>query len=274
MPRRGRAAPPISLFSFQDIITSVAGIIILMTLMLAMELLQRKLSGTPSDVSVLVAPLRQQLAAATQERERLKTRLEQQAADAQQLVAASPQRLEQEQAAAEELARRLEQELQALTPQEQEAKRRVEQARSADAAQIAERQRLAELREKIQEQKDETQRLRQQNRIIYNPAPGNSKAAWLVDLSADRLQAAALGKTAPPQVFAGVSATARIRSFLEWAKLRDAGREYFVLLVRPSAVTAFDEVYKELRAAGFDIGFDCIAADVSVIDPVRGAAYQ
>jgi len=274
MSRRGRTAPPISLFSFQDIITSVAGIIILITLLLAVELLQRKLSDTPASFNVPAAPLRQELAAAAQERERLRVQLQQQAAEAEELVAASPQRLAQDQAAAEDLVRRLEQELQALEAQAQRAKQAAQQAQTSSAARVADRQKLADLRREIQEKQDEIDRLRRENRVIYNPAPGDSKAAWLVDLSADTLRAAALGKTAPPQVFAGASATARSRNLLAWAKGRDARREYFVLLVRPSAVQAFDAIYQELKAAGFDIGFDCITDDVSVIDPVRGAAYQ
>lgn len=274
MSRRGGTSPPISLFSFQDIITSVAGIIILMTLLLAVELLQRKFSETPGNLNVPAAPLRQELATAAQQRDRLRAQLQQQTADAEQLVAASPQRLEQDQAAAEDLVRRLEQELQALAAQEQRAKQAARQAQTAGAARAADRQKLADLRRAIQDKTDEIERLRRENRVIYNPAPGDAKLPWLVDLSANKLQAAAIGKTGPPQVFAGTSAAARNRSLLTWAKSRDARREYFVLLVRPSAVQAFDALYRELTAAGFDIGFDCIADEVSVIDPVRGAAYQ
>ena len=45
MGHRRAGAPPISLFSFQDIITSVTGIMILVTLMMSIELVQRNQQG-------------------------------------------------------------------------------------------------------------------------------------------------------------------------------------------------------------------------------------
>jgi len=44
MSRRGRSGPTISLFSFQDIITSVTAIVTVITLLLALDLVQRKQS--------------------------------------------------------------------------------------------------------------------------------------------------------------------------------------------------------------------------------------
>src|SRR5215469_14253246 len=47
MPRR-RTSSPISLFSFQDIITSVVGVVILITLLLLLQLISQMLAALPA----------------------------------------------------------------------------------------------------------------------------------------------------------------------------------------------------------------------------------
>ena len=54
MSRRGRSGPAISLFSFQDIITSVTAIVTVIALLLALDLVQRKQSQS-SDSSAAMA---------------------------------------------------------------------------------------------------------------------------------------------------------------------------------------------------------------------------
>src|SRR5688572_28379815 len=48
MSRRGRGGTPMSFFAFQDIITSVTGIMILVTLILALEFIQKS-EGSPKN---------------------------------------------------------------------------------------------------------------------------------------------------------------------------------------------------------------------------------
>ena len=67
MSRRGRARSAFSLFSFQDIITCVSGIIILITLLLAVDLSQRKQSSPAVDTAKLAEQLRQAIAQAGEE---------------------------------------------------------------------------------------------------------------------------------------------------------------------------------------------------------------
>lgn len=75
MARRGSAAPPISLFSFQDIITSVAGIIIFLTLMMAVELVQHANDSPPVQTSKLNTELSETVSAQLEEIKRLEDRL-------------------------------------------------------------------------------------------------------------------------------------------------------------------------------------------------------
>src|SRR5687767_1677296 len=59
MSRRGRGGTPISLFSFQDIITSVTGIMILITLILALEVIQNTEKSPQNRTQELTAELQQ-----------------------------------------------------------------------------------------------------------------------------------------------------------------------------------------------------------------------
>ena len=57
MSRRGRSGPVISLFAFQDIITSVTAIVIVVTLFLALDLVQRKQGQASESPTVLAEEL-------------------------------------------------------------------------------------------------------------------------------------------------------------------------------------------------------------------------
>ena len=71
MVQRGQRTSPFSLFSFQDIITCVSGIFILITLMLVLQLVQRKQAKPQFDASEIAAQLRAAIAAAEAEVNRL-----------------------------------------------------------------------------------------------------------------------------------------------------------------------------------------------------------
>jgi hypothetical protein len=84
------------------------------------------------------------------------------------------------------------------------------------------------------------------------------------------LRAAPLGQATPPTVFKG-NASARLAAFRAWARTRDRRGEYFVLLVKPSGIDAFDELHEALGKLGFDLGFDIVDAAQTVIDDQTGA---
>ena len=73
MPRRTELK--ISLFSFQDIITSVTGVMILLTLLLALELVESAQQSPAIQTTELVNDLQEQIAVASAELEDLKKRI-------------------------------------------------------------------------------------------------------------------------------------------------------------------------------------------------------
>lgn len=116
-----------------------------------------------------------------------------------------------------------------------------------------------------------SEKLKSSNRVIYNPAQGTSKEAWLVEVAAQALQAAPMGRAARPVAFSVTSAGQVPATFLQWLDGRDKNSEYLVLMVKASGVDIFDKLKEELTRRGFDLGYDVIDESATVLDPQTGA---
>ena len=63
----------------------------------------------------------------------------------------------------------------------------------------------------------------------------------------------------------------------QWSLLRftrglNTQTDYFVLLLRPAGVANFESLRKSLEQQGFDLGFDVIGVDHTVIEPTQEAS--
>ncbi len=245
---RSKKSEPISLFAFQDAITSVCGVIVLITLLLALALARR---------------------AMTDEREYANARTVE---ELSAKIEAARQKIEA--ASIPNPSDKLLEEAVGLTRPEVEA--RFKNARSGlnDAEEEKERlerenaelEKLSDETDKIQKENDELERQirkareeaeekseiagEQSNRgVFYEFPPSGSEAPWFVDISGERVVATSRKEE---KRFVGS------RDFLAWAKTRPRDREYFVLIARPSGVDAFVDVRVELVNASYQIGVDLI----------------
>jgi len=214
MGRRGAKSNPITLFSFQDIITSVTGIMILITLLMALELSQRQLQAPAVRTAVVVADLRPAVDEAEREIRELEARLEVVGEEVQELAGYDSRRLHTETADVEREMARLEADvvrIEALAREAQQKHREIEAQQTA-------RQPDWDAAEELTRQLDETQRrfekLRKSNRLIYNPARNAAKAAWLVEIADGGLSTAPLGTSVRPTTFVTGTATERLQAFL------------------------------------------------------------
>lgn len=267
MTRRRRSSP-FSLFAFQDIITSVTGIMVLLTLMLTLELLHRKETSPAVRTEVVNTRLRSAVGENRREIERLRQLLAAERAEILSVAEFDPQSVAQQLADLQELTEDLEGNLTELGGEQAETARQrnavlAEQDRREDDAQT-----LEQLLEEIRTQRDQMARMQQSNRTIYNAAEGADKAAWLVEVSNDGLQTAPVGRAAVPQRFVSVT------EFRQWITARDAQREYFVLLVKPQGVARFQAALETLQQFNFDVGFDLLSHDQTAIDPQTGAGVE
>jgi hypothetical protein len=272
MSRRDRSQQPFSLFAFQDIITSVTGIIVMITLILTLELLQREPNTPAAQTTRLVEQLRPALAAAEKEVAALQSQLAGGQSELAEAASLSPSGLEKEHYETAQAVERLKRETAALESQAERLDRQHEKQANEWDARAGDRAALEQLQAELAELKEEREQLERQNRVVYNPAAGG-QTAWLVEVAGDRLTAARAGVGAPPLAFDATISLLRQRAFFNWAEQRVAEGGYFVLLVRPQGIDAFDALREGLRDRGLDFGFDLIGRDATVIDPVKGAGY-
>ena len=271
MSRRGSDLK-LSFFAFQDIITAVTGIMLLIVLMLALELNPE--SAEPADpvAEQPAAPLIDDDLLADVRRGR-ETELQAEVAALREELAALGESLDQQSAATpEDLAQREEQlrrRRQQLRGRQQQAAGELadarQDAREADdleltAPQTRRRRRLEEQRDELREQ---ASRDEQDQRTIYELPGGSVEFGWIVVIDGGGIRVARVGQSAPPKQLGGAS------SFLSWASGRED--EYILLLAKPSGVDDFDTIQRRFDASDRLFGYDLVAEDETVLDPEKGA---
>ena len=142
MSRRGGGGNPISLFSFQDIITSVTGIMILVTLMMTLELVQRSANSPALKTQEIV----EEVKPATQDVRRriddLKRRLEQQSALVSVAAGLNPKNVRERLKDAQRRTDALREEVSKLEAEERDAMRRREASTKTGIGDLAEKKRI------------------------------------------------------------------------------------------------------------------------------------
>lgn len=264
MRGRGSEFSAFSLFTFQDIITSVTGIMILASLILALEFVERKTEAPAQQTKNII----QQMRNAIEHNRRLTQDMHLQ--------------FERDRVALDEYsqidASKVDEELkdirEAITRKTAEAskiEKKLTQVNweaaklSKELAQINDVE-LDKAKSELELRRQELESLRASNRIILNARTGTSKPCWLLELDGTRVRAALVGRPMQPLEFASQS------KLFEWAKTRDNHEEAFVLIVKPTAVTTYDEILDTLhKKLLFDVGLDLLGGDQTVFDPVSGA---
>lgn len=261
MSRRGRGAPPISLFSFQDIITSVTGIMVLVTLCLGLELMQRKAVAPPEVTSRVTS----QLAATAAEAEQLRKKLDESQKQIKLYSEFDAETVRRELAEMNAVNNRLVREVSDSERQREQVERQKALAKNEQARRATDPQSLAELRRQIADRQQRLEHLKRSNQVVFNRPEGEAKSPWLVQVGPGGLLAAEAGRRAAPQSFPG---TAEFRS---WLVGRQRNAEYFVLLIQPEGVARFGEVYQALLDLQFDVGLDLLTPGQTAIDLQTGA---
>lgn len=263
MSRRNRNSSTFSLFAFQDIITSLTGIIILITMILMLDLINRKHNSPEIKTEETINILQQASVEMQQEIEEFREQL----ALNTDLIRFDPQTLREQVPELTYLNQKLNERLLHLRKEETDTKRRAKEIQDERESRSSDRQTLKILRVELEKSRKDLEKMRKSNRIIFNPTPGDTKSPSLIEIDANRLLTAKVGVTAPPKMFS--SATA----FQSWISGKDPQKEYFVLLVKPSGIDFFEQVRSILTKDGFDIGYDLLTSDQTAVDPQTGATW-
>ena len=277
---RRKPAAAFSLFSFQDIITSVTAILILVMLLLTIELVTRRRAQTAADPEATRRQIDATVARLAAVAERLRD-------DVAERRAERPNR-------SQEAARR---ELALVTTDLDSARRRLDETRRtreavnrllAAAEETAtttakDVEALTRLTKEVEDDKAEADRLETANRteqdrqakraqetagkprtateLVFNQPAESDRRAWLVELSGDGTTAVLLGGGRTERFGRDVAALAR------WvAELKTDG-DYCLLLVRPSAEDALEaDIERRLQDADIRFGIELIGEDQTVRD--------
>lgn len=269
MRSRRREAAAFSLFSFQDIITSVMGIIVLILLVMVLELARRQMEVPAVQHSLT----RQQTSQALQSaRQRI---AELQAAVASgnwtELAGKSAADLQREQNDLARLIPQLEIDIASARARNRQLKAQRQQADAHLASRTADRTDLDRLLQEFKQATQALNKLTSSNALFFRAQPNTGRQPWLIQISGGQILAAPLGPTARPLNFAGSTEASRQRQLLAWAKAKSTRQVYFVLLVQPGGVAVAKGVERELRSAGFLLGIDLLGGQTAAIDPVDGA---
>lgn len=287
MSRRGRAnGSPISLFSFQDIITSVTAIMILLVLILTLELITRmNLKGVAQDDVRVASELKESLETL---RERLKE-LQSETADAretaQRAAGQSVQELNAEHRKTQRKCERLKETLATLETRASEARvkrlsterelvrvekgtpaaKRAEQKAAQDqtAAEELEKKNKEEAERQEQAEEELEKSPAMVSTLVFNPPPGQSLKPLLAELSDQGIAVMGYGD-ADVQRF-GWGFQGPPTEFVKWLASRNSAREYIVIMLRPSGLDRLDETRKAILEAGLEFGLELVSEEMDIV---------
>ena len=275
MSRRGRSGPVISLFAFQDIITSVTAIVIVVVLFLALDLVNRKQGQASESPAVLADELVARIADVEAELIKLRQELARTDELVQQVASTSPAELKAEIARHE---RTIEDQRRELQRQDERQKRLVaqQQATAAEKFDLSpSQQRLEQTLQEARELQGQLDQEKQENRVLFTLPRGSNQKGWVAVVEADKITIAPFGRPAKPQVFVTTGVilkTTAADALADWIVRNQLRSAYFLVLIRPNGSRTFGVLEEALREKSVSFGFDLIDGERSVLHPERGAA--
>lgn len=275
-------SPPVSLFSFQDIITSITGIMFLVVLLLALIILDSSLLNSVEEAvperkaTPDLVELKKKIAALQQLLKENKEEIRKFSLQVEEILPLPLEGIEQklalEQEKNAELKKRfmeakelrlsfenenkyLKKEVLRLTAEagEQEALiKKTETEIGKEQRELEKQKLLLEKRKKI---------------ISYSVDSRFPKKLLIVECgpAGIRVKNVATGEVHNFIEESDLTYAASITKFLKWMKSRDKQTEYFSLVITPGAFGYADTLDKELSAAGFSRGKEILPADDSRI---------
>ena len=248
---RKKSASPITLFAFQDAITSVCGVVVLVTLMLALALTQRVVTEAESstvakskvdEVRAMVEKLTADLAelnAQVEEAANVETAgIGLSVSEVKTQLANAKRRLEASREESRALDRRLE-ELEREQQSFSELEKQIDEIRR-------------QIDEKLREAQETQAETISQDSAVYAFSDSVREKPWYVEVAGNKLVAHGSGGESETFTFSTAF------EFAKWASTRPSGSEYFVLIVRPSGAKNYGFAVAELENEGYRYGVDLI----------------
>ena len=246
---------PMSFFSFQDIIACTTGVMVLLTLTLVLELMNRTMKATSKAESQSAVSLKDEIKKAEKQREELKK----QVAAGQRAIKAIPH----DRDVTEEDIRRMEIKVKSL--QKDKVKVDVKFSLASRGLDDTTKQldmsekEVEELKEKVGPLEAKITKLRRQSLVPVVDRSDGKEPLWIecgkseITVSKIPRQGKNAGLAIEIKRFKGSDA---MKQFSSWAARRDKGKVKFVILVRPLAAQNGNSLIQNLKSRGFSVGWD------------------
>ena len=263
--------PAISFFSFQDIITSITGIMFLVVLILVLMILrspsnairqrEMKVSGEIRELEKNLRELRRAAAALNSRTEEQRKRLEElKKLKLESLPGLKSSLIDKLDAADAEIRLRQDetQHFRSLFRQEKSEARKRQKLLAADrAASAALESEIRDLTKRIAEEQQLRKKLEKVLQFVWdrrNPRNPILLVCGEMEITANMLRG-------PKEQIVFTDSG----KCLEWCKSQDRNDVYFILLIKPSAFTYAENFSAELLKAGFQRGREVLPDDRTVI---------
>ena len=263
----------ISFFAFADIITSVCGVLIFITLLLATDLEKRVSEGHGEDSGLenkLSETLRQQteidaynsklqsllaLAQTAPSTEKLESdiaRLRNQLGDENRKHTDATEQLASSQMAIEARDRAL-----GLTDLKAQIQRVIHDSETLAQEEAKVREEMARLDQRVESIQSKILKLRAREGQLWliPDKSSTTKEPILVTVSRTGAKIEKFDRPNEAQMFDTSTALSGLEQYLQRAKPLD---QYVVFLIRPSGIQLFEHLVKQARDSGFDVGFDAL----------------
>jgi len=260
MGRRKAQGPSVSFFAFQDIITSVVGIFVLITLIMMVDLVTRKASANSSKkfvedtYSSAIAELELQL----QELQTQSGKL-----DAMSVKVGNVQVFNKEEISKDLKAsiRSLNQQIERTEKRNQEIQRVIDaQNKVLSDLQIEmqkkspDREELAKLLKDLEKLDSKIGELDSEEPLIFKSQSLDGRTVVVVEISRNELSILDLASE-QRQTYQGLNL---VKDFVSWIGANRVGKYHFFVLIRPGAAQKFLEIRQKLEASGASYGYDLI----------------
>lgn len=265
MPRRSQG-PTVSFFAFQDIITSVVGIFILITLILVLELAQRVEAASSQPKADLTA-VHESIASLQSEIERMEdemqTRVKSQQANATLNEFNRAEQIEEAKrrrdVATKQLASTAKQ-LEEIKTQLAEANQENDRV-TAEAAELEdEREMIKKLTDKLRQVQDEINRVESDESPVYRDVTEQGRFLTLIILDGKSVELRD-AMTKSSETFTGAR---RLNSLRDWLSDTELSKRQLFVAIRPGGSADFEAIELDFKREQAVYGFDVIATDAKL----------
>lgn len=258
--KKKKDSNPFSLFAFQDIITSVSGIFIFLTLLLALDLVSRVMNAS-MDVS---APkdqfdqMKEAVKTFSEEIQKGKEMIAKKIGEQAIYITLSEDQLRSQNRDLEQKIEEIRQEMDRLKKNYAtlEAEEKKIPLYENDLKRLEKKR--ADLQRQNQELDEKIQAAQVNKFNLFTREGGHKEIPWVVDLCGSKTVVFSLGQKIRKDF-------SDYKAFLRWIQDRNRKTEYFILVVRPSSSEFCTEVQEEIRRSGFKIGLEVIGEDEEIV---------